>query len=530
MATVTLSGAAEWRIFPPPVKRSPLSIGDEVFVRTKSAKEVGKKGIICAFENVEVQVPAVAAPEPAGSAWPISKNEVPAGCGGGGSGGGDETEGAAGTRGREADKTIKWRDVKKQRKKKKKAKKWEDTRAVVRIPPRGNNGKGNGNPFDCRARPSRLVPIYSIPPLVDRQIGTAAVISSAPPPLLLLITAETAPYRVLAASQVRPSDRVLEIGCSTGETTVVLVKYIPRGNVVALDVGADMVERTKERLKLAFPGSSSGNSSSTCPRLAVHKIDPFLDPRGAVEAASALVPGRKDGDSSAESQADVGGGNAVAGACSDRGVDVVFIDIGGNREVRGVLRMIAFARTAFVRPPRLIVVKSQALVAELAMSPNIAKKTDDVDDEEDGGDDDDGATKAAAAATNIKPGSCAGCGKITEGDVWFRGLLASNSTTAAVTSSGDAARTTKEEAREEGASNGSSQHPNIPKHFHPNKAPLRLSPTDGVTPICRYHNYHREGCKKGERCPFEHAVCHWCLRPGHVALSCDGISEFSAMQ
>ncbi|CAN0401368.1 unnamed protein product, partial [Scytosiphon promiscuus] len=45
---------------------------------------------------------------------------------------------------------------------------------------------------------------------------------------------------------------------------------------------------------------------------------------------------------------------------------------------------------------------------------------------------------------------------------------------------------------------------------------------------CRYHNYHKEGCKKGDRCPFDHASCHWCLRTGHIALDCDDISEFSA--
>lgn len=528
---VTLSSDAEWRVFPPPVKRAPLSVGDEVFVRTKSAKEVGKKGIICAFENVEVQAPAVAAPDnTAGSGGPTSKEEAPAGGGGSGSGSGN-AEGAADTRRREADRTIKWRDVKKQKRKKKKVKKWEDTRAVVRIPPRGDNS--NGNPFDCRIRPSRLVPIYRIPPTVDRSTGTAGVVGSAPPPLLLLVTAETAPYRVLAASQVRPSDRVLEIGCSTGETTAVLVKYVPRGNVVAFDVGADMVERTKERLKLAADSSSgsSNSSNTTCARVAVHKIDPFFDPRGAVEAASALLPGREDDDSSAESQVDASNSTAAAAAAVDtsrsRDVDVVFIDIGGNREVRGVVRMIAFVRTAFVRPPRLIVVKSQALVAELSVSPNTAIGMADDDDH------DDGAATLTMAAKNIDPGSCADYGKIMEGDVWFRGLLESSATTTAVatSSASDVERTAKGGPGEEGdTSNGSSQHPNIPKHFHPNKAPLRLSPTDGVTPICRYHNYHREGCKKGERCPFEHAVCHWCLRPGHVARSCEDVGEFSALQ
>lgn len=83
---------------------------------------------------------------------------------------------------------------------------------------------------------------------------------------------------------------------------------------------------------------------------------------------------------------------------------------------------------------------------------------------------------------------------------------------------------------------------------HPLKAPLVLSPRDGKTPICRYHNYHREGCKwyihnhgntkcnanknknnsnntngSAPSCPFDHDHCHACLQLGHVAKDCPGI-------
>ena len=453
MAVITLSSGAEWRLFPPPVKQPPPVVGDKVFVRTKSAKEVGKKGVVFAFEKVEV--PAVSSPGAADLARRGSQEVASGGGSGGGNGDGDRT-------------TV-WREVKKQ-KKRKKAKKWEDTRAVVRIP---RSDEGDHNPFDCRARPSRLVPIYGTP-----ATGT---------PLLVLLTAETLPYRLLAASQVRPTDRVLEVGCSTGETTAVLVKYVPRGGVVAFDVGADMVERTKDRLKAAM-----SDSGKACARVRVSKIDPFMDPRGAVEAASSPIkPSGKD------ERADGPMAIGKSGASGSRAVDVVFIDIGGNREVRGVARMIAFARTAFAQPPRLIVVKSQALVAEL--KPNHG-----------------GSNPAADLAAGYQRP----CGRIVEGDSWFRELLARSTAAAATSPSGENLEELGEEL--------SGKH-HIPKHFHPNRAPLRLSPNDGVTPICRYHNYHREGCKKGERCPFEHAVCHWCLRPGHVALICDDPSDFSVL-
>lgn len=471
MAAITMSSGAEWRLFPPPVKQAAPAVGEKVFVRMKSAKEVGKKGVVFAFEKVEVT--AAPPPGPAHLAGGGSK-EVASGCS---SDGGGSIDGG---------RTTVWREVKK-RKKRKKRKKWEDTRVVVRVL-RGDEGD---NPFDCRARPSRLVPIYDMPPSVagsSTGLATAAVGA----PLLVLLTAETLPYRLLAASQVRPDDRVLEVGCSTGETTAVLVKYVPRGHVVALDVGADMVERTKERLKLAMSGSDE-----TCTRVRVSKIDPFLDPRGAAEAASALIKPDGEDERADGQQTDTG----RCGAGGSRAVDAVFIDIGGNREVRGVARMIAFARTAFAQPPRLIVVKSQALVEELKANHG-------------------GADEANEGCT---AGRQRQCGKIAEGDLWFRELLA-RSTAAASSPSGGSS----EERRRGRESRGTDSH-HIPKHFHPNKAPLRLSPKDGVTPICRYHNYHREGCKKGERCPFEHAVCHWCLQPGHVALVCDDPSEFSAL-
>lgn len=471
MATTTMSkhnNGAEWRLFPPPMKQAPPAVGDKVFVRTKSAKEVGKKGVVAEFE--EAEVPACPPLGPADLAGEATQ-EVASGCSSSGGGGNGDGNGDGGT-------TTVWRQFKKQ-KKRKKPKKWEGTRAVVRIP-RGD--ECDHNTFDCRARPSRLVLIY------DTSTTAGA-------PLLVLLTAETLPYRLLAASQVRPTDRVLEVGCSTGETTAVLVKYVPLGDVVAFDVGADMVERTKERLKLI----ATSDRGMTCARVRVCKIDPFMDPRGAVEAATTPIEPDGEGER-ADGQADT----PKIGAGGSRAVDAVFIDIGGNREVRGVARMIAFARTAFANPPRLIVVKSQALVAELKAN----------------------HSGSDAAATDCTVGCQRQCGRIAEGDLWFRELLARSTAAAAAPSTGSPSGGSLEERGRE--SQGTGKH-HIPKHFHPNKAPLRLSPKDGVTPICRYHNYHREGCKKGERCPYEHAVCHWCLRPGHVALACEYPSDFSAL-
>ena len=79
------------------------------------------------------------------------------------------------------------------------------------------------------------------------------------------------------------------------------------------------------------------------------------------------------------------------------------------------------------------------------------------------------------------------------------------------------------------------------------KAPLRLSPLDNTTPICRFHNYSKKGCLRflnpqadkkttnvgkdlihldldktsaNSSCELDHEHCHMCFEKGHVALNC----------
>lgn len=50
------------------------------------------------------------------------------------------------------------------------------------------------------------------------------------------------------AAQVRPGERVVDVGCGTGATTVELAKRVgPGGAVLGLDLSAPMLERAKER-------------------------------------------------------------------------------------------------------------------------------------------------------------------------------------------------------------------------------------------------------------------------------------------
>jgi len=66
----------------------------------------------------------------------------------------------------------------------------------------------------------------------------------------------------------------------------------------------------------------------------------------------------------------------------------------------------------------------------------------------------------------------------------------------------------------------------MPKH--PLQAARRfvITQNETKTTICRYHNYHTEGCAKhldGGTCPYDHNHCHLCLQKGHVARACDWI-------
>ena len=71
----------------------------------------------------------------------------------------------------------------------------------------------------------------------------------------------------------------------------------------------------------------------------LHKVDAFADPKGA---------------------------HSMAVGSSNKSPDVILIDIGGNRELKGVVNMIHWVQTAFTQQPaRVIIVKSESLVEKL---------------------------------------------------------------------------------------------------------------------------------------------------------------------
>ena len=219
----------------------------------------------------------------------------------------------------------------------------------------------------------------------------------------VVVTAETNHFRQMVC-QVHDQDRVLEIGCSTGETSKLLIPYAM--SWVGFDTSEEMISQCRNHLV----------ETKQCH---IVKVDALIDPFKALEEAQKFGP-----------------------------PSVVFLDIGGNRESISIFRMVSWILDSL--EPRLLVIKSRELAQSIQTSMSIHQTT----------------------------------GIIENGDRWFLQRQVKRA---------------------------------IPKH--PLRAPLVLSPQDHKTPICRYHNYHKDGCKNAD-CPLDHSYCHACQQLGHIARNC----------
>ena len=298
---------------------------------------------------------------------------------------------------------------------------------------------------------NRLFPIYAVPPQEQQQQQQQQCQRRRRQQRLVLITDETHPYRNMASSQILPDkERVLEIGCSTGQTSRILVRYA--ASWLGLDTSAEMIDRCRQDL----------------PDQHAVQMDPLTDPSGTERT--------------------------VRNVLGPNGPTAVFIDIGGNRELEGVVRMTQWCQRRF--EPRLVVIKSRALVRAV----RDATKQDDTTTTTNNNE----TVTTTTTTTTIPddaaaPAHTSSCtvqwkddGRIVGGQDWFVSLM-----------------------------NTMNSSENMPSH--PKKAPLRLSPVDPNKPICRYHNYDPNGCRRHREgtCDLDHVHCHRCLQPGHRALECD---------
>jgi hypothetical protein len=147
-------------------------------------------------------------------------------------------------------------------------------------------------------------------------------------PPIIILTPETIPYRHLAASQIDQTDDILEIGCSTGEASTILLRY---GRTwVGFDSSYGMIQ---------ICSAAIGATITTQPWHAC-KMDALSDPKRAINEAKRF---------------------------NSNGPTVAFLDIGGNREETGVVGMMTWVLQSFPQL-RLLVVKSRELVKSVTNS------------------------------------------------------------------------------------------------------------------------------------------------------------------
>lgn len=387
----------------------------------------------------------------------------------------------------------------------------EDVRVSVQQHCHDTNTRiGNCGHVKKGVRPSRLFPVYDI-----RKVGEII-----PPRSLIVLTPDTTNYRQLASSHVRADDKVLEIGCSTGECTALVMRRLVLlhsnpclknqkeeggrvegenslnqfrgpGRIVAFDIGSDVIEQAKHRLAnelqnlLPKDKTDAGNSSDRenfHQMVNYHKIDAIADPKGAHTCTTM-------GD--------------------DRSPDIVLIDIGGNRELKAVVRMIRWVQSSFCnQPPRLVIVKSEVLVDELSVSTTHSKVKEGALGRE-GTTAESAEDRLVSGVSTVRPVVLEN-GVIEHAEEWFSSLIPPSA------EDGDDSTCSSLENQSR------IPDPSAPKYSHPMKAPLVLSPKDNSTAICRWHNYDPAGCKRlvSSRCPYDHDHCHWCGKVGHVALTC----------
>ena len=268
-----------------------------------------------------------------------------------------------------------------------------------------------------------------------------------------IVCSQTSTFRLLARRCVHAHrDAVLEIGSSYGVCTHVLAQALGDARrVVGVDTSKELVAAATARY----------------PDLRFERADALATPHVITAIVRQLLA-----RAPTAAAADVTTPAAVPQL-------VVFVDIGGNRELEALVALLPWVQAAL--KPRLVVCKSETLF--------------DAGTEAEGQLDWPALRRAADAAVTARR-SAAGGGGEGEG----------------------------------GGGEGSRRARAMRAHArvlpHPLRAPLRRN-ASGV-PICRFHNYalRHDGwvgsrCKAGAACAFDHETCHWCGKVGHIALHCD---------
>lgn len=188
-------------------------------------------------------------------------------------------------------------------------------------------------------RPQRLIRLY----------GQPLVIKGIPGEPTLVVTASTQCYRQLARTQTLPTDIALEIGSDLGLCTNILNEGCSK--VTGFDKSPDSVAEARRRFPhIPFVCADILATNGAC-LLSTPAFEEDISQR---EKSSAQCP----------LEAPISPPPCLPPA---NALDLIFIDINGNRMLREVLRCIAIVRRvlANIRSPRLIVVKSSEMATAL---------------------------------------------------------------------------------------------------------------------------------------------------------------------
>lgn len=335
------------------------------------------------------------------------------------------------------------------------------------------------------------------------------------------LTYTTTSYRSMAKEneeEILESDRmIVEIGCSTGKCTSVLYDTLSshshkKGSkdeeenqdhhkeckrlIVALDISKQMIQMAKKEIK-----SKKGSCDESKVKVHLVKVDPFVSPNYVHQMVRSIYSSscqNKEPQEYKENER-----KSIA--------DVVFIDIGGNREGNSVLSLMLWVMEAF--HPRLIVVKSEELYTD---AHNFLKKNKENDIEI--------SPDASLNSWWLELKKQRDNDIIVKNDSKNVDIVVQN-------------KKRKTESSVSSISNESKQSCRIIPH--PYKVPMVKNPVTQQV-ICRYHNYHKDGCKRykqslnqetpssssksetksSNHCPYDHVTCHNCLEAGHIARDC----------
>lgn len=238
-----------------------------------------------------------------------------------------------------------------------------------------------------------------------------------------VVCAETSEFRVLAATQLRADDMVVEIGASYGRSTVILAKACRR--VIGIDTSLEAVSAARKQY----------------PQLEFLQFDVIEQTHLLAE----LVAQEK---------------------CT-----VAFVDIGGNRELEALLRLLPIVHR--VLQPRLVCIKSRELYR-------------------------------AADVHAVAHGGLSRGARVPGAREWWATCIAND----ALQQPAKAAKRYHNQGCER---EGGSRFTQYPLAYVPAIGP------DGRK-ICRFHNYGV--CTRGESCGYDHRHCHRCLSEGHLAKNC----------